>query len=67
MTAEAPAPPQSWWSRVHSPVSPARAGRCQGWRAARGISRPRTAVPGVDTSIGFVESLRMRSSDRAAK
>lgn len=42
-------------------------GRCRGWRAARGIARPRTTVPGIDTSIGFVESLRMRSSDRAAK
>ncbi len=42
------------------------AGRIAGWRAGgRALRRPRR-VPGVDRSIGFLASLRLRVSDRKA-
>lgn len=41
-------------------------GRWSGWRAARSAERRRTPVEGIDTSIGFTESLRLRRVDHVA-
>lgn len=42
------------------------AGRIAGWKAGRAAaSRPRF-IPGIDTAIGFVQSLRLRVGDRRA-
>lgn len=43
------------------------AGRIAGWRAGGRADRRARRVPGVDRSIGFVESLRLRVSDRKAR
>jgi N-acetylglucosaminyl-diphospho-decaprenol L-rhamnosyltransferase len=39
-------------------------GRIAGWRAGRSARRRGRAVPGIDASIGFVTSLRLRIADR---
>jgi len=38
-------------------------GRVQGWKAARGVERPRIPSEGIDTTIGFRQAIRMRKSD----
>ena len=42
------------------------AGRRAGWRAAKGVSRSRAPIPGIDSGIGFLASLRLRLGDRAS-
>lgn len=37
-------------------------GRIAGWRAARGVQRPPRPHHGIDTSIGLIKGLRMRSA-----
>jgi GT2 family glycosyltransferase len=41
-------------------------GRLAGWRAGRTASRRPRRIPGVDTHLGFVQSLRLRVGDRRA-
>ena len=37
-------------------------GRIQGWRAAKGVTRPQIPAEGIDRSIGLRRSIRMRSA-----
>jgi N-acetylglucosaminyl-diphospho-decaprenol L-rhamnosyltransferase len=41
-------------------------GRIAGWKAGRAAATRPKAIPGIDTAIGFLQSLRLRVGDRRA-